>query len=105
VLPRARAVEVGGGGRVTHTPGAAVEVNPRAAGSRARPGPPAVPPPTITRLYPHLDPDTPTIPEGSAEIPLDWRGVWIGLGVLASVLVGLALVLKRVKSKRHRVEV
>lgn len=61
----------------------------------------SVPTPTIDRLYPHLDPDTPTIPEGSAKIPLDWRGVWIGLGALASVLGGLALVLKRLKSKRH----
>jgi len=26
-------------------------------------------------MYPHLGPDTPTIPEGSAEIPLDWRVV------------------------------
>ena len=65
----------------------------------------AVPIPTIERLYPHLDPDTPLMPEGSAEIPLDWRGVWIGLGALASVLVGLALVLKRVKSKRRWVKV
>jgi ketopantoate reductase len=61
----------------------------------------SVPTPTIDRLYPHLDPDTPLMPEGSAEIPLDWRGVWVGLGALAGVLAGLILVLKMLRGKRH----
>jgi len=60
-----------------------------------------VPTPTIDRLYPHLEPDTPLMPDGSAEIPLDWRGVWIGLGALVGVLAGLILVLKMLRGKRH----
>jgi len=61
-----------------------------------------VPTPTIDRLYPHLDPDTPTIPEGSAEIPMDWRGVWVGLGALAGVLAGTIIVVKRLAGRRQR---
>ncbi|MBE9507577.1 MAG: alpha/beta hydrolase, partial [Chloroflexi bacterium] len=60
----------------------------------------SVPTPTIDRLYPHLDPDAPLMPEGSAEIPLDWRSVWIGLGALAGVLAGLVLVLKLIRNRR-----
>jgi 2-dehydropantoate 2-reductase len=60
----------------------------------------SVPTPAIDRLYPHLDPDTPPMPEGSAEIPLDWRGVWVGLGALAGVLGGLFCILKLLKNKR-----
>jgi ketopantoate reductase len=59
----------------------------------------SVPIPTIERLYPHLAPDAPLMPEGSAEIPLDWRGVWIGAGVLAGVLAGAAIITKRLKRR------
>jgi 2-dehydropantoate 2-reductase len=52
--------------------------------------------PAIDRLYPHFDPDTSLMPEGSAEMPLDWRGVWIGLGALA----GLAFVLRLSRRRR-----
>jgi 2-dehydropantoate 2-reductase len=55
----------------------------------------AVPIPTIERLYPHLGADAPLLPDGSAEIPLDWRGVWVGLGAVVAVVVGLILVLMR----------
>lgn len=54
----------------------------------------SVPIPTIERLYPHIDPDAPLIPDGSAEIPLDWRGVWIGLAALVAIALGLIVVLK-----------
>ncbi len=37
----------------------------------------SVPKPTIDRRYPHLDPDTPLMPKGSPEIPLNWQGVRI----------------------------
>ncbi len=57
----------------------------------------SVPTPAIERLYPHLAPDAPLMPEGSAEIPLDWRGVWVGLGALAGVLAGTAIITKRLK--------
>jgi hypothetical protein len=29
----------------------------------------------IDRLYPHLDPDASLMPEGSAEVPLQWGGL------------------------------
>ena len=54
----------------------------------------SIPTPAIDRLYPHLDPDAPTMPEGSAEITMDWRGVWAGLGLLAGVLACGFLVVK-----------
>jgi 2-dehydropantoate 2-reductase len=46
----------------------------------------SVPTPASERLYTFFDPATPRMPEGSAEIPLDWRGVWLGLGALAGIL-------------------
>ena len=49
--------------------------------------------PTIDRLYAHLDPDTPQMPEGSAEIPLRWGSVIVSLCVAAvTVVVGARLV-------------
>jgi ketopantoate reductase len=54
-----------------------------------------VPTPTIDRLYPHLDPDTPLVPEGSAEIPLRWGGVLVGVGVLTAALVSGGLVVRK----------
>ena len=60
----------------------------------------AVHTPTIDRLYPHFDPEAPLMPEGSAEIPLDWRGVWIGLGALAWLLMALAVVARLLRGKR-----
>lgn len=60
----------------------------------------AVPTPTIDRLYPHLDPEAPLMPEGSAEIPLDWRGVWVGLGTLAWLLMALVVVVRLLRGKR-----
>jgi len=47
-----------------------------------------VPIPSIKRLYRHLDPDAPRMPEGSADIPLDWRGLCIGVSVIASLILG-----------------
>jgi hypothetical protein len=60
-----------------------------------------VPTPTIDRLYPHLDPDTPLVPEGSAEIPLKWGGVLVGAGVLAAVLVRGVLLVRRLCRKEN----
>jgi 2-dehydropantoate 2-reductase len=52
-----------------------------------------VPTPSIDRLYTYIDPATPPVPEGSAEIPLNWSGVWVGLGGLAVLVLALMLLL------------
>jgi ketopantoate reductase len=49
----------------------------------------SVPTPTIDRLLRYYEPDAPLVPDGSAEIPLDWREVEIGLGMLAAALAVL----------------
>jgi len=54
----------------------------------------SVPTPTMDRLYTYIDPTVPPIAEGSAQIPMDWRGVWIGLGALAGLILLLIFVLK-----------
>lgn len=46
----------------------------------------SVPTPTIDRLLRYYEPDAPLVPDGSAEIPLDWRAVKIAASVLAGVL-------------------
>lgn len=46
----------------------------------------AIPTPVIDRLSAYFDPATPPLPEGSRQIPVDWRFLW---GV-AGVLIGLA---------------
>jgi 2-dehydropantoate 2-reductase len=61
----------------------------------------SVPTPTIDQLYPHLAPDAPLMPEGSAEIPLDWRGVWIGLGILAGALAGVIFLVRLLRGKER----
>jgi ketopantoate reductase len=43
-----------------------------------------VPTPTIDRLLRYYEPDAARVAEGSAEIPLEWREVQIGLGMLAT---------------------
>jgi ketopantoate reductase len=62
----------------------------------------AVPTPTIDRLYPHFDPAAPLMPEGSAEIPLDWRGIWLGLGVLAAASLSVAAIVKSWRRPSNR---
>ena len=47
-----------------------------------------VPIPSIKRLYRHLDPDAPLMPEGSAEISLNWRGLCLGVSVIAGLVLG-----------------
>lgn len=50
-----------------------------------------VPTPVIDRLKKYFDPDTPPLPEGSADIPLDWRFLWIPALILAAVPAGIVL--------------
>jgi hypothetical protein len=54
----------------------------------------SVPTPAIDRLYPHLDPETPLMPEGSAEIPLKMGRMLAGMGALS---LGLYLAVALVK--------
>jgi 2-dehydropantoate 2-reductase len=55
-----------------------------------------VPTPNIDRLYLYFDPHTPLLPDGSRSISLDWRGVWIGAGVLAAVIAAGFWLFKRI---------
>jgi hypothetical protein len=59
-----------------------------------------VPTPAIRRLYPHLAEGTSLMPAGSAEIPLDWRGVQTTAiaagGLLVGLLVASAIVGRRI---------
>jgi 2-dehydropantoate 2-reductase len=49
----------------------------------------SVPTPAMDQLYTHIDPTVPTAMEGRAQLPMEWRGVWIGLGALtASGVIG-----------------
>jgi ketopantoate reductase len=62
----------------------------------------SVPTPAIDRLYPYLDPDTPRMPDGSAEIPLKWGGVLIGLGALTAALAGGVILVRWLVGTRRR---
>ncbi len=48
----------------------------------------SVPTPAIDRLSAYFDPATPPLPEGSAQLPLDWRFLWV-----TAALVGIAAVI------------
>jgi 2-dehydropantoate 2-reductase len=49
--------------------------------------------PAMDRLYAHFDPATPTVADGSAQIPMNRRGVWFGLGTLVALVIVLILAL------------
>jgi 2-dehydropantoate 2-reductase len=44
-----------------------------------------IPTPAADRLYKHVDLGVPPVAQGSAQIAVDWRGVWAGLGVLTAL--------------------
>jgi 2-dehydropantoate 2-reductase len=58
--------------------------------------------PAMDRLAEHIDPAQPSAPEGSTELPLDMRGLWLALGALAG-LFATAVVLRRIlrPAQRH----
>ncbi len=47
----------------------------------------SIPTPAIDRLSAYFDPATPPLPEGSAQLPLDWRFLWVAAGCLAGALI------------------
>jgi 2-dehydropantoate 2-reductase len=57
-----------------------------------------VPTPAGDRLYAYFSTRTPPIPEGSAEIPLDWRSTALGLFGASLLAAALVWLVKRVKS-------
>jgi len=59
----------------------------------------SVPTPAIERLYPYLDPETPLMPEGRAEIPLRWDGLWIAVAALVAGAILVGLLLRRRKEE------
>ena len=61
----------------------------------------SVPTPTIDRLYPYLEPDASALPDGSAEIPLRWGGVFLGLSAVAAVSIGGAMALRRLTLRKR----
>jgi 2-dehydropantoate 2-reductase len=54
--------------------------------------------PAIDSLYRYLDLTVPPVPRGSARMAMEWRGVWIMLGGLASMLA--LLMLRRLRRRR-----
>ncbi len=60
----------------------------------------SAPTPNIERLYPYFDPGTPLIPDGSREIPLDWREIMLGAGMVLGGLLGLAILVRSKKARR-----
>ena len=50
--------------------------------------------PAMDRLYTFIGQAAPFVAEGSAQIPMNWRGVWVGLGTLVGLGLLLILVLK-----------
>jgi 2-dehydropantoate 2-reductase len=61
----------------------------------------AISTPAIDRLYTYFDPVTPRMPDGSADIPLDWSGVYLGLGIFAGILVLTGLLFRLFKLRKE----
>jgi 2-dehydropantoate 2-reductase len=64
----------------------------------------SVPTPVMDRLHTQYQPDAPLMPDGSAEIPLDWRGIWLGAGLLAAFLLGVGATVAALRWFRRRPE-
>ena len=57
----------------------------------------AVPTPAIGQLYPYLDPETPLVPQGRAQIPLRWEGLWTAVAALTAGIMLVSLLLRQRK--------
>jgi 2-dehydropantoate 2-reductase len=51
-----------------------------------------LPTPAIDALYPYLRAETEPMNEGSAAVPMDWSGVWVGVTALAAALGSMFLI-------------
>jgi ketopantoate reductase len=62
----------------------------------------SVPTPTIDHLLQFYEADAPQVPDGSAEIPLRWGSLLIGLGALATLVTGGVLFVKWLLGTKRR---
>lgn len=70
--------------KIGHALGARSEMQTIADEFRALAASTSVSTPAIDRLYPYLDPSAEALSDGSADISLNWVGVWVlGLGLVA----------------------
>jgi 2-dehydropantoate 2-reductase len=61
-----------------------------------------VPTPTIDRLLLYYEADAPEVPDGSAEIPLQWGGMFLAVGTAALLVTGSAVLARRSRARRRR---
>jgi ketopantoate reductase len=61
----------------------------------------SVPTPTIDRLLKFYEPDAPVVPEGSAEIPLRWGGALAMAAGLATLALGISLLVKGFTNRKR----
>ena len=59
-----------------------------------------VPTPSMDLLASYINPENPTLSEGSAALSQNWRGLWAILGGLTLFNLGLGLLISRGKKKR-----
>jgi len=62
----------------------------------------SVPTPTIDYLLRYYKPDAPEVPDGSAEIPLQWGGMLVAFGTLAMLVTGGMLFARALCSTKRR---
>jgi hypothetical protein len=61
-----------------------------------------VPTPTINHLLRYYEPGAPQVPDGSAEIPLQWGGLLLALGTVAALAAGAGLGVRQLWRHRGR---
>jgi 2-dehydropantoate 2-reductase len=62
----------------------------------------SVPTPTIDRLLQYYEPGAPQVPDGSAEIPLRWGGLLVGVGALAMLVTASVVLANRLVGRERR---
>jgi len=76
--------------KIGHALGARAEMKTIADELRALAAATSVPTPAMDRLYKSVDPSEESMPDGCAELPLDWSGVWWLGAAIAAVAVLIA---------------